>query len=78
MKRHHIAAARTMGLFAAGAGTSSALLMWGVAATEFMEPTALYETAALGFAALSAAGAVTLGAALTAQHRADAHAGRGC
>lgn len=74
MKRHQIATARTAGLFATGAGASSALLLWGAAATEFMEPVALYESAALGFAALSAAGAVTLGAALTAQHRADGRA----
>ncbi|MEU8526464.1 hypothetical protein AB0C77_12830 [Streptomyces sp. NPDC048629] len=71
MERHQLATARTAGFFATGAGLSCGLLLWGIAATEFMGPVALYEGLALGSIGVAAAGAVTLGSALTATHRAD-------
>lgn len=77
MQRHRLAATRNAGLFLAGAGSSCALLLWGVAAGEFMEPVALYEGLALGSAGVAGAGALAFGAALAAQHRADARAREG-
>lgn len=77
MTHHQVAVTRTIGLFVAGAGALCALLLWGVAATAFMEPVAFYVRAALICAALSAAGAGVLGSMLVVQYVAASRAWAG-
>lgn len=76
-KRHRVATVRTVGLFAAGSGASCAVVLYGVAATGFLQPAALYHTTALGAAGLSLLGVLALCGALAVQRRADA-ARRNC